>query len=512
MLRFRSLVIIFCMALLIFCTFAFTIFTRGTHATHAAGGINGLSVSVGYAEDKHQSSLSPAAFPVPWAGSPNTIFLGNPVYGSSPCGTLPHCFDGGAIRLDNTSSSDIPIDSVSVDDHSSIPGGKVFNLWGSFTVPAGKSVILAQNPPGNNPSYDNFDTSGFPKGNCTPITVAPTVTITVGGVPTTLVDSTHVLDTNGIDTESCSVQQNESIQWRQIGAPGVKTGTLTLSPATATLGVGQQVTETATLLDGGGSGLANATVNFAVTSGPNAGQTSSAVTDNTGKASFTYTDSAPGTDIVVASVATAYTVGPLLSNQISVLWTSNPTQVWSGWSEVPGNGFTLSAPATASYNGKDYAFVRGTNNGIYVNSFNGTTWSSWSPVPGNGSTLSGPTAAIYGSNLDLFVRGTNNGIYVSTFNGTTWSGWSPVPGNGSTFLAPTATLHTFNLSNILYLFVTGTDDKLYAKTFNGASWSGWSQVPGNGSTPDAPAVSAFATNLYLFVRGTNDRIYVNILH
>ena len=298
--------------------------------SHAAGGISGLSVSVGYAEDKHQSSLDPGAFPVPWSGSPNTIFLGNPVYGSSPCGTLPHCFDGGAIRLDNNGPSDIPIDSVSVDDHSSIPGGKVFNLWGSFTVPAGMSVILAQNPPGNDPSSNNFDTSGFPKGNCTPITVAPTVTITSGGVPTTLVDSTHVLDTNGVDTESCSTQQNESIQWRQIGAPGVKTGTLTLSPATTTLAVGQQVTETAVLLDGGGNGLPNATVNFNVTSGPNAGQSGSAVTDKTGQASFTYTDIAPGTDLVVASVTTAYTVGPMLSNQTSVFWTNGGTAVWSG--------------------------------------------------------------------------------------------------------------------------------------------------------------------------------------
>ena len=154
--------------------------------SHAASGISGLSVSVGYAEDKHQSSLSPAAFPVPWSGSPNTIFLGNPVFGSSRCGTLPHCYDAGAIRLDNSGASDVTIDSVSVDDHSSIPGGKVFNLWGSFTVPADMSVILTENPPGNNPSYDNFDTSGAPKGNCTPISVAPTVTITIGGVPTTL--------------------------------------------------------------------------------------------------------------------------------------------------------------------------------------------------------------------------------------------------------------------------------------------------------------------------------------
>jgi hypothetical protein len=299
-------------------------------STKAASGISGLSVSVGYAEDKHQSSLNPGAFPVPWSGSPNTIFLGNPVFGSSPCGSLPHCYDGGAIRLDNTGSSDISVDGVSVDDHSSIPGGKVFNLWGSFTVPVGQSVILAGNPPNNDPSYDNFDTSGAPKGNCTPITVAPTVTITVGGVPATLVDSTHVLDTNGVDTESCSVQQNESIQWRHIGAPGVKTGTLTLSPATTTLAVGQQITENAVLLDGGGNSLPNATVNFTVTSGPDAGQTGSAPTDNTGQASFTYTGAAPGTDIVVASITTAYTVGPFLSNQTSVLWTSDGTAGWSG--------------------------------------------------------------------------------------------------------------------------------------------------------------------------------------
>ena len=294
-----------------------------------AGSLNNLSVSVGYAEDKHQSSLSPAAFPVPWSGSPNTIFLGNPVFGSSPCGTLPHCYDAGAIRLDNPGSSDILVNSVSVDDHSSIPGGKVFNLWGSFTVPAGESVILTENPPNKDPSYDNFDTSGAPKGNCTPITVAPTVTITIGGVPTILVDSTHVLDTNGIDTESCSVQQNESIQWRHIGTTGNKTASLTLGPATTTQSVGQQVTETATLADGGGAGLPNANVTFTVTSGPDAGQSAGAVTDQAGQASFTYTNTAPGTDIVVASVNTAYTVGPLLSNQTSVLWTKDPTQTWS---------------------------------------------------------------------------------------------------------------------------------------------------------------------------------------
>ena len=42
---------------------------------------------------------------------------------------------------------------------------------------------------------------------------------------------------------------------------------------------------------------------------------------------------------------------------------------WNGWNEVPGNGFTVSGPATTSYNGNDYVFVRGTNDRIYLNIF-----------------------------------------------------------------------------------------------------------------------------------------------
>ena len=180
---------------------------------------------------------------------------------------------------------------------------------------------------------------------------------------------------------------------------------------------------------------------------------------------------------------------------------------WTGWSEVPGNGFTLSGPATTFYQGKNYVSVRGTNNHIYVNSFNGTTWSGWSEVLGHGLTPSAPRAVAFGTTLSLFVRGTDNKIYANTLNGTTWSGWSLVPGNGSTFDTPNAVAN----GNNLLLFVRGTNNHLYVNSFNGTTWSGWSEVPGHGLTPDAPGATAFFNKLYLFVCGTNDRIYVNIL-
>jgi hypothetical protein len=296
-------------------------------AAAATNTVGGLSVFVGYAEDKEINTPNPASFPVPWAGAPNTVFLGGTVPGQGSCGNLATCYDSGAIRLDNPGTTAVAVSDVSVDDHSSIAGGKVFDLWGSFTVPAGQSVILTENPPGDNPSYDNFDSSSYPVNCGTPLTVAPTVTITVGGQPTTLVDSTHVLDTGGIDPGSCSPATNESIPWRPIGAAGSDSATLTLAPSTTTQFAGQPVTETATLLDGSGSGLPNSVVSFTVTSGPDVGVTGTAVTDADGHASFTYSATAEGEDVVSASVST---VGTFAADTTEVMWTDDVPSAWTG--------------------------------------------------------------------------------------------------------------------------------------------------------------------------------------
>ena len=118
-----------------------------TSHTAAASLPGGLGIFVGYAEDKEINAPDPASFPVPWAGAPNTVFLGG-TFPGGVCGTHPVCYDAGAIRLDNPGSSPVVVDRVDVDDHSSVTGGKVFNnLWGSFTVPPHQSVIVTENPP-----------------------------------------------------------------------------------------------------------------------------------------------------------------------------------------------------------------------------------------------------------------------------------------------------------------------------------------------------------------------------
>jgi hypothetical protein len=347
----------------------------GVASARAAGtSAGGLLVSVAYAEDKETNNPDPAAFPVPWQGSPNTIFLGDALVGSTQCGALATCFDAGAIRLDNPTGAAIAVSDVSVDDHSSLAGGKVFDPWGSFSVPAGQSVILTQNPPGNDPASDNFDTSSYPGNQCTPLTVAPKVTITVGGVPTTLVDSGHVLDTGGIDTGYCGTgaDKNESIQWRPIGAAGSTTATLNLTPGTVTEQVGGTATETATLLDGGGNGLANVAVAFNIVSGPNAGKTAGATTDAAGRATFSYPDFAAGTDILAASVTTVGT----FTTQAIVTWGIGTTPTWTGQDigtpPIPGSDARAGSVWTVAGSGRD---IGGTSDQFHY---------VWQPLAANG--------------------------------------------------------------------------------------------------------------------------------
>lgn len=262
--------------------------------------LNGpFQVSVGFAD----SSSASANFPTPWQGSPNTVFIGS----GTPV-------DAGAIRIDNTSGAPLAIDSVSVDLQR---GNAQFNLWGSFTIPAGGSAILTQTEAGN------FDTSAFPIVPCggtlsSTETRMPVITVTVAGTPQTFSDTSHVLDTGGFDL---SCRGNESLQWRPIGTTGIDhpAGSLTLQPANATGTGGSPVTTTAQLTDASGAPLSNVAVDFKVLSGPNMGQTGQSITDSQGNAQFAYTSSAQGGDILQASILNASSA-TVLSSQAVIDW------------------------------------------------------------------------------------------------------------------------------------------------------------------------------------------------
>jgi RHS repeat-associated protein len=243
-------------------------------------------------------------------------------------------WDSGAVRLDNTTDAPILVDRVVVDLQRP---GPTFNLWGSFTIPAHFSAILAQT------NGENFDTSDFAIVGCGG-TLSPTekripkITVTIGGFSTSYLDTAHILDTFGFDL---ACLRNESLQWRPVGnAATADNGLLALRPDTATNPVGALYTATAVATDAGGEPLPNVTVRFTVLSGPNAGKTAQAVTDSSGFATFSYTSTQAGLDTLRASI-TNLSGGTLNSNSVTSRW-------------IPTVNLVLSPPTATNPVGNPY--------------------------------------------------------------------------------------------------------------------------------------------------------------
>ncbi|MEM2507235.1 MAG: C1 family peptidase [Nitrososphaeria archaeon] len=181
------------------------------------------------------------------------------------------------------------------------------------------------------------------------------------------------------------------------------------------------------------------------------------------------------------------------------------TNSFSGWVRVPG--LTPSKPALAVDPidcDKLYLVVRGMDNSIWLNIYDGNKWVGWEKLPG--STPDSPAVAILNGNLHIIVRGYNpsNSIYHGIYNVDTkvFSGWQRIP--GSTPSAPALAAKTDK--DVLYLAVRGMDNRIYIATWSGRTLSGgrlsaWERVP-TGTTSDGPTITIVGNVLHVIVRGS----------
>src|SRR5207247_2119708 len=105
-----------------------------------------VAVYAGYYDTHHSSYLKPK--PNPWKGSSNVTFVGKPDGSSGG-------WDTSALRIDNLSGQTLSGVVVQVDI-----GSNHFALWGTNSIPAGYSLILAQT------SIENFDGSDTNPAGC----------------------------------------------------------------------------------------------------------------------------------------------------------------------------------------------------------------------------------------------------------------------------------------------------------------------------------------------------------
>jgi hypothetical protein len=174
------------------------------------------------------------------------------------------------------------------------------------------------------------------------------------------------------------------------------------------------------------------------------------------------------------------------------------------WSSVGGT--LTSSPEVAAGSGtSEDAFVRGTDNGIWQNHWNGTSWGGWSSL--GGGISADPGAVAQGtSRVDIYVRGTDNHMYTRSWNGASWSPWALLaPGTLSSGVD--ASLRT-GTPNTVDLWVEGTDGQLYhrASADGGNTFAPWEALGGR-LTATPGAVSWAPSRIDVFVRGTDLQLY-----
>ena len=174
-----------------------------------------FKVYAGYYDTHHLARLKPK--PDPWQGSPNVVFAGQP---DDPAAGG---WDTSAVRLDNLSA--YPLKNVHV---TVTIGKKRYNLWGTYTLAPGQTLVLAQT------AYENFD--GSDQGNtagcygcgddlCTTVVShdIPVVHVTIDGTTTEFPDREQVLNTKGVDSAGCPAtgarrdRNDESQAWQPLG-------------------------------------------------------------------------------------------------------------------------------------------------------------------------------------------------------------------------------------------------------------------------------------------------------
>lgn len=124
-------------------------------------------------------------------------------------------WDTGAIRIDNSSSTALVVDDVSV-----TVGTKTFDLWGTaISIPASAATILTQ------VGDQTFDTSDVNNPSCAHTSTVPTIKITIGTTALTYSDNHQILNTGGFDMANCT-GQSEWQQWQPIESGGPSAGEL----------------------------------------------------------------------------------------------------------------------------------------------------------------------------------------------------------------------------------------------------------------------------------------------
>lgn len=212
------------------------------------------------------------------------------------------------------------------------------------------------------------------------------------------------------------------------------------------------------------------------------------LTDNTFSGWTQLSGATPSTPMLTGNSTTLSLVVRGENNNIYYRFYTIASQTWTGWTAVP-SGTTPDAPAASLVGNTLHIVVRGSDGTtLWYSNVDLSTgaFSGWQLV--GGATQSKPTliACEARNEIILVVRGLNNVIYRNAWNGSSWAGWSGLP-TGATCDGIGATV----IGEALHVVVRGMDGyTLWHSCVDLATsaFSGW--TPLSGSTPSTPTLTS----------------------
>lgn len=167
----------------------------------------------------------------------------------------------------------------------------------------------------------------------------------------------------------------------------------------------------------------------------------------------------------------------------------------------PLNGLTNADPAvSAASTTRMDAVIRGTDNAIWHNTWNGTGWAGWESL--GGTLASRPaTVDVSAGRIDVFAKGMDNALWHRMWNGTVWSAWESLGG----YLTSGPAVASWSSSR-MDVFVRGRDSALWHRSWDGTNWTGWDSIGGT-LTSDPASASWTNGRLDVFVRGTDSALW-----
>jgi hypothetical protein len=170
------------------------------------------------------------------------------------------------------------------------------------------------------------------------------------------------------------------------------------------------------------------------------------------------------------------------------------TDSWGGWSVAP-TGTTMDSPGASVDCDYLHLVVRGMDDSIYHQEVYLPTmdYLGWSNIGGTTPSIPALASNFKESGDDhllyLVVRGSDNGIYLRSYDGS-WSGWTKLPGSTGDAFGACIQPSLPDADACLHIVVRGMNGAMYHGKYDldSESFLGWSWM--SGSTPSPPVLTS----------------------